>query len=102
MQGTIEAAETSAAQSVDDVRAYPKRLAVFTLETHTTNRAIKQFLHHAVYYSEPMASERRRSADESPNCSSSGSRIPTSFRRTTSSRSPTPPYIGWFAITSPG
>jgi len=63
MQGTIEATEASAAQSVDDVRAYPKRLAVFTLETHTTNRAIKQFLHHAVYYSEPMASERRRSAE---------------------------------------
>jgi dGTPase len=37
---------------------------MFTLPTHTTNRGLKQFLHHTLYYSEPMASERRRSATQ--------------------------------------
>ena len=32
--------------------------------THTANRALKQFLHHTLYYSEPMAGERRRSAPQ--------------------------------------
>ena len=62
IQGTMEAAEASGAGTVDDVREHPKRLASFTIETHTANRALKQFLHHTLYYSEPMAGERRRSA----------------------------------------
>jgi dGTPase len=64
VQGTLEAAEAASVASVEDVRAHPKRLAAFTLPTHTTNRALKQFLHHAVYYSEAMVAERRRSASQ--------------------------------------
>ncbi len=62
VQGTIEAADAASLSSVDDVRAHPRRLASFTLPAHATNRALKQFLHHTLYYSEPMAGERRRSA----------------------------------------
>ena len=64
VQGTIEAADAASLSSVDDVRAHPRRLASFTLPAHTTNRALKQFLHHTLYYSEPMAGERRRSATQ--------------------------------------
>ena len=67
VQGTVEAVEASEAASVsnvDDVRAHPRRLASFTLPTHATNRSLKQFLHHTLYYSEPMAGERRRSATQ--------------------------------------
>lgn len=62
VQGTIEAADAAGVASVDDVRAHPRRLASFTIPSHGANRALKQFLHHALYYSEPMVSERRRSA----------------------------------------
>ena len=62
IEGTIEAAEAAAVSSVDDVRAYPRRLACFTLPAKLANRALKQFLHHAVYFSEPMVAERRRTA----------------------------------------
>jgi dGTPase len=62
IQGTIEAAGAAAVENVEDVRAHSRRLATFTIPAHTTNRALKQFLHHALYYSEPMAGERRRSA----------------------------------------
>src|SRR5271165_176805 len=45
LQGTIEAAEAASVASVDDVRAHPRRLASFTILAHTSNRALKQFLH---------------------------------------------------------
>src|ERR1700722_5357805 len=60
VQGTIEAADAASVMGVDDVRAHPRRIASFTLATHTANRALKQFLHHTLYYSEPMASDGRR------------------------------------------
>jgi len=62
LAGTIQASDAAGVASVDDVRAHPRRLACFTVPTHTANRNIKQFLHHTLYYSEPMAGERRRSA----------------------------------------
>jgi len=62
VQGTIEASEAASVSTVDDVRTCSRRLAVFTIPTHTANRELKQFLHHTLYYSEPMAGERRRSA----------------------------------------
>jgi dGTPase len=46
----------------DEVRQCPRRLACFTLASQATNRQLKQFLHHFVYFSEPLAEERRRSA----------------------------------------
>ncbi len=62
VEGTVEAADAASVDNVEMVRAHPRRLAAFTLPAHTANRALKQFLHHTLYYSEPMAGERRRSA----------------------------------------
>jgi dGTPase len=62
VEGTIEAAEAASAASVDDVRACPRRLVCFTPPAKSTNRALKQFLHHSVYFSGPMVEERRRTA----------------------------------------
>jgi dGTPase len=62
LQGTEETADAASVSSVEEVRAHPRRLAAFTLPARATNRALKQFLHHTLYYSEPMAGERRRSA----------------------------------------
>jgi dGTPase len=60
--GTIEAAEASGATDFEEVRAYPRRLAAFTAATQATNRELKQYLHHAVYFTGPLVEERRRSA----------------------------------------
>jgi len=62
IQGTLEAAAQAEVSSVADVRNYPRRLATFTPASQATNRELKQFLHHQVYYSELMMDERRRSA----------------------------------------
>jgi dGTPase len=62
IQGTLDAAAQSGASSVAEVREYPRRLASFTPASQATNRELKQFLHHQVYYSELMMEERRRSA----------------------------------------
>jgi dGTPase len=62
IEGTVEASDAATVASVDDVRTHPRRLASFTPAAKSTSRALKQFLHHSVYYSEPMAEERRRSA----------------------------------------
>ncbi len=64
VQGSMEAAETAGTGNIDEVRMYPKRLASFTLPAHGTSRALKQFLHHAVYFSEPMVEARRRTAGQ--------------------------------------
>jgi dGTPase len=64
MEGTVEAVDRASVDNVESVRSHPRRLAVFTLPAHTANRALKQFLHHTLYYSEPMAGERRRSATQ--------------------------------------
>jgi len=61
-EGTIDAAQTAGVVDSDAVRAWPRRIASFTAAAERTNRELKQFLHHTVYYSEPMAEERRRSA----------------------------------------
>ncbi|HEY6389891.1 MAG TPA: dNTP triphosphohydrolase [Bryobacteraceae bacterium] len=62
VQGTLRAATDAGAAIPDDVRQCPRRLACFTLASHATNRQLKQFLHHFVYFSEPLAEARRRSA----------------------------------------
>jgi dGTPase len=61
-EGTFAAAEELRAGDWNEVRTHPRRLTVFTPEAQATNRRLKQFLHHAVYFSEPMVEERRRSA----------------------------------------
>jgi dGTPase len=62
IQGTFQASEAAAIADWEELRAYPRRVAVFAPDALTTNRRLKQFLHHEVYFSEPMVEERRRSA----------------------------------------
>ena len=62
IEGTVEAAARSGVSSASEVREHPRRLASFTPASQVTNRELKQFLHHQVYYSELMMQERRRSA----------------------------------------
>jgi dGTPase len=62
VQGTLQAATEAGVANPDEVRQCPRRLASFTLSSHAANRQLKQFLHHFVYFSEPLAAERRRSA----------------------------------------
>ena len=62
IQGTMDAAAQAGVASAAGVREYPRRLASFTPASEATNRELKQFLHHEVYYSELMMEERRRSS----------------------------------------
>jgi dGTPase len=62
VQGTIDAATASGVGDSNQVREHPRRLAQFTPAAQATNRELKQFLHHTVYFSEAMVEERRRSA----------------------------------------
>ncbi len=62
IQGTIEAADGAGVADPDQVREHSRRLACFTAPSEATNHSLKQFLHKVVYYSEPMATERRQSA----------------------------------------
>jgi dGTPase len=62
VQGTLQAVAEAGVANSDEVRQCPRRLACFMLSSHATNRQLKQFLHHFVYFSEPLAVERRRSA----------------------------------------
>ena len=61
-QGTLDAAEGAQVADWSEVRAYSRRLAVFAPEPQAANRRLKQFLHHVVYFSKPMAEERHQSA----------------------------------------
>ena len=62
INGTAIAAFDAGVEDADQVRQFPKRLACFTQESQATNRELKQFLHHAVYFSEPLVEGRKRSA----------------------------------------
>jgi dGTPase len=62
IQGTIEAATEAGVTSAAEVQEHPRRIACFTPASQATNRELKQFLHHQVYYSELMMEERRRSS----------------------------------------
>src|SRR5260370_11931635 len=62
IQGTLQAAAEAGVDNPDEVRQCPRRLACFTLASQSTNRQLKQFLHLFVYFSKPLAEERRRSA----------------------------------------
>ena len=58
VQGTMEAAEAANIRSWEQVPEHPRRLASFTPATQETNRQLKQFLHHSVYFSEALVAER--------------------------------------------
>jgi dGTPase len=62
IQGTRDRAADAGVSNSDEVRAHPGRLASFTPAAQATNRELKQFLHHEVYYSDLMMQERHRSA----------------------------------------
>jgi dGTPase len=62
IQGSMQAATEAGVTSAAEVREHPRRIACFTLASQATNRELKQFLHHQVYYSELMLEERRRSS----------------------------------------
>jgi dGTPase len=59
--GTVERAAAAGAESVDDVRRFPSRLAAFTSETAETSRALKRFLFAKVYASPALGDDRARS-----------------------------------------
>ena len=61
IQGTLDLAAQADVSDSSQVREYPRRLASFTPASQATNRELKQFLHHQVYYSDLMLEERRRS-----------------------------------------
>jgi dGTPase len=61
IEGTVASAREAAVESVEEVRAYPRRLAALTAETAETDAALKRFLHRKVYASAPLVEDRRRS-----------------------------------------
>jgi dGTPase len=58
IEGTVGRAREAGVRNVEEIRAYPERLAAFTPEAAETSRALKQFLFTKVYGS-PMLSEDR-------------------------------------------
>ena len=62
VDGVVERAAASGAETVDDVRRYPTRLAAFTPEIDAANRDLKRFLHAHVYTASALREERDRAA----------------------------------------
>jgi dGTPase len=63
IEGTVTAAERSGVADIEDVRAFPERLAAFTPEAAETSRALKGFLHRTVYDSPALNEGRQLSMD---------------------------------------
>jgi len=61
VEGTIAAADGANIQSWGQVSEYPQRIAGFTAGAQATNRELKHFLHHYVYFSELLVQERNLS-----------------------------------------
>ena len=62
VEGTKFAANEAGAQTVEDVRRFPRRLATFTPEVKKLNQQLKSFLRSRVYFSEPLTEDREQSA----------------------------------------
>jgi dGTPase len=62
INGTFQVSEAAGLRDYDAVREHPRRVAAFTPEAQDTARQLKQFLFHQVYFSDPLVTERRRSA----------------------------------------
>ena len=58
IEGTVERARTSAAESVDDVRRAPERIAGFSGASSRTSAALKSVLRKVVYQSDMVVEER--------------------------------------------
>lgn len=61
IEGTAGRAAASQAQSVEDVRRHPERMAAFLPEAAATSGALKRFLYARVYASPALADDRQRS-----------------------------------------
>ncbi|HWC98219.1 MAG TPA: deoxyguanosinetriphosphate triphosphohydrolase [Candidatus Sulfopaludibacter sp.] len=61
IEGTVTAAQRSAVANADAVRAFPGRLAQFTVETAETSRQLKRYLYQTVYASPALNEDRQRS-----------------------------------------
>lgn len=62
LEGTFHAIKASGAESVEDVRAHPERLARFATDPRETNVGLKQFLRKRVYYTPALIAERQQSS----------------------------------------
>jgi dGTPase len=58
ISGTVERATEAGAESVEDVRQFPSRLAAYTIETGETSRMLKRFLFQKVYGSTALGEDR--------------------------------------------
>jgi dGTPase len=61
IEGTIRAVEAAAVDCVEDIRAFPSRLARFTAEARSTSQAAKKFLLDNVYASAELEEDRLES-----------------------------------------
>jgi dGTPase len=61
IDGTVARAREAAVQTVDDIRAFPSRLAAFTPQAAETSRQLKRFLYAKVYSAPELAHGRDRS-----------------------------------------
>ncbi|MBZ5586661.1 MAG: dNTP triphosphohydrolase [Acidobacteriia bacterium] len=61
IEGTAEAAREAGLAGPEEVRAFPKRIAVFTPEASAASRELKRFLHAKVYDSPALNEDRHRS-----------------------------------------
>jgi dGTPase len=61
MEGTAAAVTAAGVETVDDVRRFPRRLAVFTSEARDASRQLKRFLLAKVYTAPELQADRTRS-----------------------------------------
>jgi dGTPase len=61
IEGTVSQAREASVGDVDDVRAFPRRLAAFTPEMAETSHLLKRFLYAKVYASEALGGHRHQS-----------------------------------------
>jgi dGTPase len=61
IEGTVNRTQQAAVESVDDIRAFPARLAALTPDAAQASRELKSFLLANVYSSPELVAERARS-----------------------------------------
>jgi dGTPase len=61
IEGTVRTARDSGAESFEDVREWPRRLAAFTADAAAASQELKQFLYARVYASPALQADRQRS-----------------------------------------
>jgi dGTPase len=61
IEGTVNRVHQASAETWQDVRAFPERLAAFTSEAAATSRGLKRLLHERVYDSALLGDDRSKS-----------------------------------------